>query len=131
MKIGMLGVFTDQIDAMRDFYRDVLGFEVLEDLGGYVEFGGQPVRFAICTREVMRQSVGGKAFDEPAQGCTLELAFECASRDALDSRYNELLAAGAGEVKRPAVMPWGQYAGFFSDPDGNVHELFVHSAATA
>ena len=125
MQINMVAVFTDQIDAMKRFYVEVLGFEVVQDLGKYVEFGGQPVRFALCERSLMQETVGGEAYDEPATGSPFELAFACASQEELDERYNELIAAGAREVKRPEVMPWGMYTGFFADPDGHVHELAV------
>ncbi|MEM9354329.1 MAG: VOC family protein [Planctomycetota bacterium] len=128
MKINMLGVFTDRFAEMKRFYVDVLGFEVLEELEKYVEFSGQPVRVALCERSVMQDVTGDAAFERPATGSTLEFAFECGTREELDERYNGLLAAGAREVKRPSVMPWGQYAGFFADPDGNVHELFVHAS---
>ncbi len=127
MQINMLAVFTDRLDELKRFYTEALGFEVSEDLGKYVEFGGQPVRFSLCERSVMQETVGDAAFEVPAAGSVFELAFECASREELDERYNGLLEAGAREVKRPSVMPWGQYAGFFADPDGNVHELFVHA----
>ena len=126
MKINMLGVFTDQFTVMKDFYVQVLGFEILEELESYVEFGGQPMRVALCERKVMQQATGDPAFEKRAEGSPLEFAFECASNEDLDTQFQELIAQGARKVKSPAVMPWNQYAGFFADPDGHVHELFCN-----
>lgn len=125
MKINMIGLMTDQIEAMKEFYTSVLEFEVVTDMGSYVEFGGQSVRFAICERKVMQDVTAFAGYDQPATGTPFEMAFECESREALDSQFEKLIAAGAELVKLPSVMPWNQYAGFFADPDGHVHELFV------
>lgn len=121
----MVGVMTDQLAAMKEFYSGVLGFEIIRELESYVEFGGQPVRFAIAERKIMQQVTGHEVYDRPATGSPLELAFECGTQEELDQQYEQLLADGATAVKSPAVMPWKQYTAFFADPDGHVHELFV------
>ncbi|NOY41330.1 MAG: glyoxalase [Planctomycetes bacterium] len=125
MQINMVSLSTDRLEAMKAFYTSVLGFEVVEDLGSYVEFGGQPVRFAMCERKIMQQATGDASFDQQATGSPFELAFECATCEELDKRYAELISQGAKPVKGPSVMPWNQYAAFFADPDGYVHELFA------
>lgn len=125
MQIDLLSVFTDQFDGMKAFYADVLGFQIAQELDQYVEFGGQPVRFAICQRQVMQQVTGHDAYDAPPTGCPFELAFPCKSAAELDACFRRLIDQGAREIKPPSMMPWGHYAGFFADPDGNVHELFA------
>jgi len=127
MKINMIGLFTDQFAAMKAFYRDVLEFEILDELPKFVEFGGQPLRFAICEREVMKETTGYEGYQQPASGTPFEMAFECETREELEQQFKKLLGQGAVKVKEPAEMPWGQYAAFFADPDGHVHELFVHN----
>lgn len=54
-----------------------------------------------------------------------ELAFPCDNIEELDSSYKKLISAGAGSVHPPENMPWGMHNVFFSDPDGNIHEIFV------
>ncbi|QDT00135.1 VOC family protein [Adhaeretor mobilis] len=127
MQINMIGLFTDQFDEMKAFYRDVLGFEIADDRPKYVEFSGQPLRFAICEREVMKDTTGYEGYQTPASGTPFEMAFECESPTELEQQFEKLLEQGAVRVKAPADMPWGQYAAFFADPDGHVHELFVRS----
>ena len=125
MQINMVGLFTDQFAAMKDFYASVLKFEIVDELESYVEFGGQPVRFAICERRIMQQVTGYSGYDQAASGTPFELAFECMSREELDQSYDNLVSQGATPVKPGSEMPWKQYTAFFADPDGHVHELFV------
>jgi len=37
-KISLVTIWTDKIEVMKNFYREVLGFKVKTDLGEYVEF---------------------------------------------------------------------------------------------
>jgi lactoylglutathione lyase len=125
MQINMVGLSTDQLDAMKEFYSQVLGFEITEELESYVEFGGQPLRFALCDRKIMQQVTEDSNFNQRATGSPFELAFLCETREELDQRYAEIIEKGARPVKKPTVMPWNHYTAFFADPDGYVHELFV------
>ncbi len=36
-QINLITILTDNIDTMRGFYNQVLGFRIKNDLGGYVE----------------------------------------------------------------------------------------------
>ena len=125
MQINMLGLFTDRLAAMRSFYRDVLGMEVRDDRGQYVEFTGQGVRVAICERAVMQGLGLSDSFYTPPTGHVFSLAFACDSTEEVDSELARLVAAGAAEIQGGTRMPWGQYTAFFADPDGHVHELFT------
>ena len=125
MKIDMLGLFTDRFEEMKRFYVEVLDFEIGTELENYVEFSGQGVRFAICSRSVMVDTVSQELFAEQPTGKPLSFAFRCDSKEAVEADYAALISKGAVAVKEPEVMPWGQYTAFFADPDGHVHELFV------
>ncbi len=128
MQMDMIGIFTDRIDDMKQFYADALGLRIVEDLGKYVEFEGASIRFAICEQQVMSEIVGDTGYDQPHTGHAFELAFKCDSEPGVDEAYRELLGKGAQQIKPPSTMPWGQYAGFFADPDGNIHEVFAPTA---
>jgi len=123
-RIGLVTILTDDISSMKEFYRDVLGFNVIEDLGNYVEFANPSVRFAICTREVMHEGTHHSSFREPQKGQAFELAFPLESLAEVDSAYDEIVSKGATPVKGPEMMPWGRSTAFFADPEGNIHELY-------
>jgi catechol 2,3-dioxygenase-like lactoylglutathione lyase family enzyme len=124
-RIALITVLADDVPTMVQFYRDVLAFQVANDLGHYVEFAHEGVRFAICARSIMARTTQHPSFKLPANGQAFELAFPLDTPEALDRVYAAVVAGGATPVAAPAVMPWGQKTAFFADPEGNIHELFV------
>jgi len=54
-KINLITIWTDNIGKMKPFYSNILGFKIINDLGDYVEFESDNVRFAICARNIMRK----------------------------------------------------------------------------
>lgn len=122
-KINLITIWTDEMAAMKEFYHEVLGFEIANDNGGYVEFANEGVRFALCTRVTMFPY--SSAYMEKVSGQAVELAFPCASAAEVDTSYADLIAKGATSIHPPQDMPWQQRTAFFADPDGNIHELFA------
>lgn len=121
-KINLVTIWTDGMDEMKRFYRDVLGFKVKTDLGEYVEFVSEGVRFAICERKVMYEY--GEEFKMKGSGQKFELAFPCTNKKDMDAIYEELILKGAKPIKPPFNTPWNQRCALFADPDGNIHEIF-------
>ena len=109
---------------MRNFYRDMLGFIVKEDLGNYVEFENKGVRFAVTTTKVMRDGTGHPSYLIKSNGQSFELAFPAGSPEQVDIMYQELVDGGANPIKAPMDMPWGRRTAFFSDPAGNIYEFY-------
>jgi len=122
-KISLITIWTDRIELMKNFYNSVLGFKIINDLGTYVEFKNEGVRFAICQREVMYDY--SKDYRKRCNGQAFELAFPCSSPEEVDAAYKEMTAKGANPVHPPEDMPWEQRTALFSDPDGNIHEIFA------
>jgi len=125
MKIGLITIVSDNVPATVGFYRDVLGFPVQDDMGGYVEFVSEGVRFAVCSTAVMASAIHHPSYAEPRRGQSFELSFPLSIPADVDRAYGDLVARGAVAVQGPADMPWGQRTAFFADPDGNIHELFA------
>lgn len=123
-RIGLITIVTSNLSVMKDFYQDVLGFECIEELEGYVEFRSEGVRFAITTDDVMYEATKHQSYHENKQGQRLELAFPLPNPDAVSFAYDEIIAKGASPVTPPEMMLWGRMTAFFADPDGNIHELY-------
>jgi len=121
-KIDLITIWTDNIDKMKNFYNEVLGFKIKNDLGEYVEFENEGVRFAICLRSVVKGY--SKEFSKECRGQSFELAFPCENLIDVDKTYEKLIAMGATPVHKPKDMPWSQRTAMFSDPDGHIHEIF-------
>ena len=122
-RVDLVTVWAENMDAMRSFYRDLLGFLVKDDHGQYVEFENNGVRFALCERSVMHDH--SPAFNEPARGQRFELAFRCDSPADVDESYRVLVEHGALGMAPPQDMPWNQRTALFADPEGNIHEVFA------
>lgn len=122
-EINLVTIWTDNIQVMKSFYNEVLGFKIKNDLGEYVEFENQGVRFAICKRSVMYAY--SDSFKEKSTGQGFELAFPCESIQELDATYKTLIKKGAQGIHEPQNMPWNQRTALFADPDGNIHEIFA------
>ncbi len=122
-RINLITIWTDNMGAMKEFYANSLGFEIANDLGNYVEFKNEGVRFALCTREVMYEY--SVEYKKQSVGQSFELAFPCKGPDDVDRSYKDIIAKGGNPVQGPQNMPWGQRAALFSDPDGNIHEIFA------
>ena len=124
-RINMIGIITLQLEVMKAFYQDVLGFSVMMETDNFVEFENEGVRFALSTGHVMAEATGDASYLNQSTGHTLELAFTVDRPDKVNSMYTTIVANGATPIKSPANMPWGQRTAFFADPDGNIHEIFA------
>ena len=124
-QIALITILTNDVPRLTAFYRDVLRFEVKQDMGGYVEFHSDGVRFAVCARSILHEASGHPSYTEAHHGQCFELAFPCAEPAEVDRVYVEIVAHGATPIHAPENMPWGQRTAMFGDPDGNIHELFA------
>lgn len=122
-KINLITIWTDNIDRMKEFYQKIIGFDIINDLGNYVEFKNSGVRFAICSRSVMYSY--NIDFRLSPKGQIVELAFECDSEEDLDETYKSFKGKEVEFITTPEIMPWGQKTALFRDPDGNIHEIFT------
>jgi len=122
-EINLVTIWTDNIENMKAFYSETMGFKIINDLGDYVEFENTGVRFAICNRSVMFEY--SDLFKVRHSGQGFELAFPCDSVEELDESYRTLIRNGAKGIHEPQNMPWRQRTALFADPDGNIHEIFT------
>jgi lactoylglutathione lyase len=122
-RISLITIWTDDVVKMKKFYNEVIGFKIINDLGEYIEFENEGVRFAICMRTVMNDY--SKEYKKQSIGQSFELAFSCESPEAVDTTYKEIISKGGIPIHEPQNMPWDQRTALFSDPDGNIHELFA------
>jgi len=123
-RIGLITILTDNVEGMKRFYGEVIGFDVKEDLGNYVEFSSSGVRFALYQRAEMLNATGETSYGEMPKGHRFELAIPAGSPEDVERLYADVVAKGARPVKPPKMMPWGRSTAFIADPDGNIHELY-------
>ncbi|MCR1953194.1 MULTISPECIES: VOC family protein [Clostridium] len=121
-KLNLITIWTNNVNLMKDFYNSALGFTIKSDLGNYVEFENEGVKFALCSREVMYDY--NNEYKDKACGQSFELSFSCKTPDEVDETFNKLISKGATPIHKPKTMALNQRTALFADPDGNIHELF-------
>ena len=123
-RIGLVTIVTSKLDEMKVFYKEVLGFECIEELQSYAEFKSWGVRFALTTDKVMYDATQHPSYKDKKRGQRFELAFPLPDPDSVGEAYDMIISKGATPVSPPEMMPWGRMTAFFADPDGNIHELY-------
>lgn len=124
-QIRLISIMTDDIKGMLRFYTEVMGFTCDEENNEYIELNHDGVRFALCSKELAYRLSKNESFKEKSSGQSFELAFWLSTKAEVDSTYNEIVAKGATPIMEPHDMPWGQRTAMFSDPDGNIHEIYA------
>jgi catechol 2,3-dioxygenase-like lactoylglutathione lyase family enzyme len=124
-KLHAIGIVVQDMPRTLKFYRQ-LGLEFAEgaDAEDHVEAKlGDGVTLMFDLAEMVR------SFDPAwtaAEGSPrVSFAFECESPGAVDERYAELLAAGAGVRRPPWDAVWGMRYALLLDPDGNGIDLYA------
>lgn len=123
LKLDLITIFTEDVKQMRYFYTNTMNLEEANKLDNYVEYKFDSIRFAICNINEMKKL--SEEYLQFRQGNNFELAFECKTKQELDSSLEIIATNGGRLISKPQVMPWGHYTALFADPDGNIHELFV------
>lgn len=113
-------VLCDDIDRMKAFYRDLFAFPVDSetDESLALQLGGSML---LGLRKRTRDYDGrGGGSESPG----LQLAF-LVSPAEVDECYELLLAKGVPILDPPTDQPRGHRTVYFSDPEGNVLEVFA------
>ena len=114
----------DDADAALAFYRDVVGFEVQND----VDMGGgmRWITLAPAGSEVSVVLTPVGAGESDADRETMAdllakgvLAGVVLETDDLDGDFERIAASGADVVQEPMDQPWGARDAAFRDPAGN------------
>ncbi|MGN1066438.1 MAG: VOC family protein [Candidatus Fimimonas sp.] len=113
-QINLVTIWTNDVQKMKLFYTNVLGFQVESDLGNNLELKNDGVRFAICTRDVMLECSG--EYGKQPCGQAFELAFPCESPADVDESFQMLVQKGATAVCPPKNMPWNQRTALLPTP---------------
>lgn len=108
-------IAADDIAAAKRFYGNVLGLDVLMDLGWIATYGSQE-RMSL---QISIASQGGSGTSVP------DLSIEV---DDVDAALERVKAAGIGIEYGPADEPWGVRRFYVRDPFGKLVNILAHKA---
>jgi catechol 2,3-dioxygenase-like lactoylglutathione lyase family enzyme len=123
-KVRSVGIYVSDQQRALDFFRDVLGCEVVadipmgkgEDASRWIEvkLPRDDTRLILFTPEGQEDRIGGFS----------NVIFHC---DDIERTYAELSAKGVEFPTKPEQAAWGQWWAVFQDPDGNRFGLGLES----
>ncbi|WP_010648685.1 VOC family protein [Oceanobacillus massiliensis] len=121
-----LGV-KDIVESIR-FYREGLGFDVVvygdESNPDVVFFNNGGTKISLFPLEQLAKDINEKNPPAPAEGFGgITLAYNGKSKEEVDDIFAMAEQAGATIAKKPEIVFWGGYSGYFQDPNGIYWEV--------
>ena len=124
MKLDGFGLFVDDMSTMIRFYRDVLGFEIIEDenaVNVYLIKDG--TLFMLYERKNFEEMTSRKYEYIKGFNGQFEIALYVDTFEEVDLEYEKAIEKGARSVLEPTTEPWGQRTCYIADPEGNLIEI--------
>ena len=118
-------IICQDVESMKHFYHDLLGFPLYSDFGDWVELS---VGASLLT--LRRRGTGYDGVKEqdgttpPAGTASVQLAFRVTPAQ-VDSCYLELQQKEVSIIQPPVSQPTGHRTLFFKDPEGNILEIYA------
>ena len=106
-------IATENLEAARRFYGDLLGLDLLMDMGWIATYGSND----LMKLQVSVMSEGGSG--TPVPDISIEV-------DDLDEALRRARAAGIALEYGPANEPWGVKRFFVRDPFGKLVNILAH-----
>lgn len=124
MRLDGFGLFVENMENMIKFYRDVLDFEIKEELDTsnvYLKKDG--TLFLLYGRKDFEKMTNREYEYVKGLNGHFELALYVDTFDEVDEAYNRIIKQGAKPILEPTTEPWGQRTCYIADPEGNLIEI--------
>ena len=118
-KLNYAIVLCDDINRMKAFYRELLPFPAVTETATSLAMDGGGVLLGLRQRERAYDGRGGGAVSPGVQ-----LAF-LVSPDEFETCHQRLVEQGIEILEPPTDQPRGHRTVYFSDPEGNVLEVYA------
>jgi catechol 2,3-dioxygenase-like lactoylglutathione lyase family enzyme len=129
--IGNIYPITDVCMTCKDleesisFYRDKIGLKLRRSQEGFADFTSKHVTVALWQLDHIKEHTGVGGHPGDTETRKTMVAVEVPTAAAVDEIYNDLHAKGVEFVKPPETYVWNAYCCYFSDPDGNLWEIYA------
>lgn len=124
MRLDGFGLFVRDMGRMIRFYRDVLGFEIREDVDtSNVYLIKDGTLFLLYGRDDFERMTHRRYEYIKGLNGHSELALYVDTFQEVDEQFRRVVALGATPVLEPETEPWGQRTCYIADPEGNLIEI--------
>jgi len=128
MKINHIGLWTNNLERLREFYCDYFGAKSNEEyINPVKQFSSYFLRFenGECSLEIMNKpNLDNSDENQNITGLT-HFAFSVGSKEGVVLFTNRLRDAGYKVIGEPRLTGDGFYESTICDPDGNIVEITV------
>lgn len=121
-KISATVLIVQKYEACRTFYEDVLGLEILFQDDDSVGYKMADHDFLLLKINAAAQMVGDDVLS--SENDAVHRVLLCVGVDDVDATYNTYTAKGVTFIKPPKSQDWGRRTAYFTDPDGNLWEIW-------
>ena len=118
-KLSYAIVLCDDMECMKSFYRELLPFPVMTETATSMSLDAGGVLLGLRLRERNYDGHGGGS-ESPG----VQLAFLVAADD-VEVCHRQLVEQGIEILEPPTDQPRGHRTVYFSDPEGNVLEVYA------
>ena len=112
-------VLCDDLGRMKAFYRDVFSFPVANESATGLTFRAGSVFLGLRKRT---RAYDGRGAGPASPG--VQIAFLVSPAD-VDACHRQLVEKGVRILDPPNDQPWGHRTVYFSDPEGNILEIYA------
>lgn len=123
-KINATVLIVKDLEQSRLFYGDTLGLEVLfaDDVSTGYKMADHD--FLVLHETAAAEMMSAEAVGIGQGGAHRVLL--CAGVENVDETYQALLDKGVTCLKEPKSQVWGRRTAYFTDPEGNLWEIYHH-----
>ncbi len=123
-RVHFITIATADLDAVRRFYVDGLGWSPTLEVAGEVLFiqAGPGLMLSFFAAPSFVRDIGAGA-DVGGAPAGITLAHNVGSPAEVDRVVSDAVTAGAAVLKKPQYAEWGGYHGHLADPNGLIWEI--------
>lgn len=121
-KLDYIIILCSKMQETRTFYREIMGFAMVEDRGNWVSFQLGSSLLTLRPRGLWSVCDDGPM---PFGSAAIQLAFRVPIK-AVDQWHEVLVAKGVSIQREPTDLPeWHHRTLFFRDPENNIVEIYA------
>ncbi|WP_329124159.1 VOC family protein [Streptomyces sp. NBC_01465] len=118
--ISAITLFTEDLEATRQFYREVFGLPVVYEDANSAVFGFGDTLINLLRISEAPGLIGPARVADPGAGARSQFTLTV---DDVDAMCEELAARGVTLLNGPMDRPWGIRTASFRDPGGHIWEI--------
>jgi lactoylglutathione lyase len=120
VKLGYVILYVNSIEKTKQFYGELLGLKLRNEVGSYIEYDTGSTILSMNTRVDGREVTQLPIPDGIQKNNTFELGFVTPDVEGMIERLRQ---AGVSILLEPTEKPWGQKVAYVEDPDGHYIEI--------